>query len=546
MERSQHAAGPIAEAEHAESAERRYTALIGLAQGAAVSHDWSELARSIAQALDNGAGAAVRILGLTSDGHQDLGGWPAGHSFPEIQQLDLTRAAREVVATGGPEGTALVGLHADGLTLGVLQAEGDADTELLAAVAPLVACRFSVLASQGVGDVLFAPEPVEQASDESTVISDFARYAKRRLDHDRLSVYLTSPDGRAFERFAVATSPIVPGEGVLIPIRGRRLEAHRPQQRAARLQRHRGRPPHRGARGSRHRPGRLPRAVERAPAQAGPRLRGPQLRQPRARLLPPGGRPGRPGDRGPDRDLRREPAASAPDAGARPPGGKRGRASPTVPRRVPHGRAGGAGDRGDRVRPRAAARVRQHGERIRPQDPQARRGRARGHAPRRDRHGPRGLRTPRPGGDRAHLPGAVQRPRRPQGRVRAAGRHRGHPGRHPAGCLPDPPGGPDERPPALGGLHGPGQAGDRPRPEADRRGRWQRVRRRRGRPRRRAGAPPHAGQDPGAGRVLDDRQQPRQRHLPEADGAGRQRSSRGRHRPSRTSRPGPRRRAACG
>ena len=217
MERSQHAAGPIAEAEHAESAEWRYTALIGLAQGAAVSHDWSELARSIAQALDNGAGAAVRILGLTSDGHRDLGGWPAGHSFPEIQQLDLTRAALEEAATGGPEGTALVGLHADGLTLGVLQAEGSADTELLAAVAPLVACRFSVLASQGVGDVLFAPEPVEQASDESTVISDFARYAKRRLDHDRLSVYLTSPDGRAFERFAVATSPIVPGEGVLIP-----------------------------------------------------------------------------------------------------------------------------------------------------------------------------------------------------------------------------------------------------------------------------------------------------------------------------------------
>ena len=217
------------------------------------------------------------------------------------------------------------------------------------------------------------------------------------------------------------------------PVRGRRLEAHRPQQRAARLQRHRGRPPNRGARGPRHRPGRLPRAAERPAAQAWPPLRGPQLRQPRARLLPPRGCPGRPGDRGPDRDLRREPAAPAPDAGARPPGGERGRTCPPVPRRLPHGRAGGARDRGDRIRPRAAARLREPGERIRPQDPQDRRGRARGHAPRRDRHGPRGLRTPRPGGDRAHLPGAVQPPRRSQGRVRAAGRHRGNPGRHPSG-----------------------------------------------------------------------------------------------------------------
>ena len=217
MQRTQQAAGARAEAGRTDSAERRYTSLVGLAQCAAVSHDWSELARSVAQALDDGSGSAARILGLTSDGHRNLGGWPSSHSFPAVPQLDLNRAAREKEPTGGPEGTTLIGLHADGLTLGVLQTEGSEDSELLAAVAPLIACRFSVLASQGIGDVLFAPEPVEQASDESAVISDFAHYAKRRLDHDRLSVYLISSDGRAFERFAVATSPIVPGEGVLIP-----------------------------------------------------------------------------------------------------------------------------------------------------------------------------------------------------------------------------------------------------------------------------------------------------------------------------------------
>jgi signal transduction histidine kinase/DNA-binding NarL/FixJ family response regulator len=195
----------------------RYTALVGLAQRAAVSHDWCDLARATAHALDDGRGAAVRVLGLTSDGHRDLGSWPVGHTFPAVPQLDLSRAAREREPTRGPEGTALIGLHADGVTLGILQADPLADLELLSALAPVIACRFSVLAGQGVGGVLFAPEPVEQASDESVVISDFARYAKRRLDHDRLSVYLISTDGRAFERFAVATSPIVPGEGVLIP-----------------------------------------------------------------------------------------------------------------------------------------------------------------------------------------------------------------------------------------------------------------------------------------------------------------------------------------
>ena len=46
----------------------------------------------------------------------------------------------------------------------------------------------------------------------------FAAEAKRQLEHDRLSIYLLTPDGLALERFAVATSPMVPGEGIVIPI----------------------------------------------------------------------------------------------------------------------------------------------------------------------------------------------------------------------------------------------------------------------------------------------------------------------------------------
>lgn len=44
------------------------------------------------------------------------------------------------------------------------------------------------------------------------VINAFAEQAKRMLDHDRLSIYLLTPDGDGLERFAVATSPIVAGE----------------------------------------------------------------------------------------------------------------------------------------------------------------------------------------------------------------------------------------------------------------------------------------------------------------------------------------------
>jgi GAF domain-containing protein len=68
-----------------------------------------------------------------------------------------------------------------------------------------------------VGGVLLAPVAIEAASDVASLMAAFAVEAKRQLAHDRLSAYLLTCQGRAFERFAVATSPIVPGEGVIIP-----------------------------------------------------------------------------------------------------------------------------------------------------------------------------------------------------------------------------------------------------------------------------------------------------------------------------------------
>jgi signal transduction histidine kinase/DNA-binding NarL/FixJ family response regulator len=61
--------------------------------------------------------------------------------------------------------------------------------------------------------------PLTSGRDEiEDVIAKFAVQAKRLLDHDRLSIYLVTADGLALERFAVATSPPVPGEREIQPL----------------------------------------------------------------------------------------------------------------------------------------------------------------------------------------------------------------------------------------------------------------------------------------------------------------------------------------
>jgi DNA-binding NarL/FixJ family response regulator/signal transduction histidine kinase len=52
----------------------------------------------------------------------------------------------------------------------------------------------------------------------AAVLAGFAAAVRQFLDHDRLSIYLLTPDGRCLERFAVTTSIAVPGERTLIPL----------------------------------------------------------------------------------------------------------------------------------------------------------------------------------------------------------------------------------------------------------------------------------------------------------------------------------------
>ncbi|HET8758654.1 MAG TPA: LuxR C-terminal-related transcriptional regulator [Solirubrobacteraceae bacterium] len=201
-----------------ERLEGRYLAFAGLASALLTCSDWSRLATAVSRSLGViGETPPVRLWAMTPDGPSELARHPGDHRFGRLAPGVVNRAAALGDSTEAGGGGLLVGLYADGVTLGVLEVGELPDRELLEQIAPIVGLRFSVLAGRGVGGIAFSPRAIEESGDASAVISQFARQAKRLLDHDRLSVYLITPDGRAFERFAVATSGIVPGEGVLIP-----------------------------------------------------------------------------------------------------------------------------------------------------------------------------------------------------------------------------------------------------------------------------------------------------------------------------------------
>jgi signal transduction histidine kinase/DNA-binding NarL/FixJ family response regulator len=204
--------------------ERRYLGLVELVRMVSLARDWKELARGISQGLERAfadepeSALAVRVWAITDDGFEESARYPAEHDFVLRSPRELRRAAGIAEPIETATGGVLVGLHAGGVSFGVLDIDCPAaDSELLAHAAPVIATRVSLLAGQGIGDILLAPVAIESTSDVAPLMATFALEAERQLSHDRLSAYLLTCQGRAFERFAVATSPIVPGEGVIIP-----------------------------------------------------------------------------------------------------------------------------------------------------------------------------------------------------------------------------------------------------------------------------------------------------------------------------------------
>jgi signal transduction histidine kinase/DNA-binding NarL/FixJ family response regulator len=204
--------------------ERRYLGLVELVRLISGARDWKQLTSGISVGLERASAEAadeqpaVRVWVITADGFEESARYPAHHDFGRCPPRELRRASGSLEPLETASGRVLVGLQDGGVSLGVVEVDDpSADAAVLVHAAPVIASRVGILAGQGVGDILLAPVAVGGASDLASLMSAFASEAKRQLSHDRLSAYLLTCQGRAFERFAVATSPIVPGEGVIIP-----------------------------------------------------------------------------------------------------------------------------------------------------------------------------------------------------------------------------------------------------------------------------------------------------------------------------------------
>ena len=136
----------------------------------------------------------------------------------------LATVLAAAMSHGGPlqAGSALLGaLMKDGTAFGVLETGTSAKLApesfpvLLAAVAARLVAMQETGTEGSLGAVTTLPR---SASDTQAVIEAFASEAKRLIDHDRLSVYMLTPDGLSLERFAVATSPVLSGESDVIGI----------------------------------------------------------------------------------------------------------------------------------------------------------------------------------------------------------------------------------------------------------------------------------------------------------------------------------------
>jgi signal transduction histidine kinase/DNA-binding NarL/FixJ family response regulator len=207
-----------------ELVERRYLGLVELVRLISGARDWKQLASAISVGLERSSAdpaeepPAVRVWVITAEGFEESARYPAYHDFARCATRELRRSSHSLEPLETPSGGVLVGLQEGGVSLGAVEVDDPAaDAALLVHAAPVIGSRVGILAGQGVGDVLLAPVAVDGASDVAPLMSAFALEAKRQLSHDRLSAYLLTNQGRAFERFAVATSPIVPGEGVIIP-----------------------------------------------------------------------------------------------------------------------------------------------------------------------------------------------------------------------------------------------------------------------------------------------------------------------------------------
>jgi signal transduction histidine kinase/DNA-binding NarL/FixJ family response regulator len=196
--------------------------LPALAAAVAGAVDAPDIVERLAQALTAGGGKIpVRIWLAEGSGRPALlAQHPARAKYArgEAQAVAAAALAEEPVRAGS---VLLVSLSRGGSPFAVLSvsARCGLDDDVLVELAPIVSARLQALRDPDLDrSPSAAIRRAETAADTHAVVAAFAADAKRLLDHDRLSVYMLTPDGRSFERFAVATSPVLPGESDVAPL----------------------------------------------------------------------------------------------------------------------------------------------------------------------------------------------------------------------------------------------------------------------------------------------------------------------------------------
>jgi signal transduction histidine kinase/DNA-binding NarL/FixJ family response regulator len=213
--------GTRAGATTASSGARRPSGVDAVALTVAGSLDLADLARRLSRVLGSGGRRPlVRLWALEENGARKVAEHPAAAGRPEPEPAEIAAAARSKVTVRVGRSIAIP-LLCGGRAVGVLEL-GTARLPTparRAALAELVGAR--VHASLRLQEDEPGPRSIrleEAAGDAHAVVSTFAAQARRLLDHDRLSVYLLTADGTGVERFAVATSPVIPGEHDVIPL----------------------------------------------------------------------------------------------------------------------------------------------------------------------------------------------------------------------------------------------------------------------------------------------------------------------------------------
>ena len=194
-----------------------------IARAAAGARGFAELTARLGDALRENCqnrGAALRLWLIREGRAEESAQDPIKADFPQREQALVMRAAGAPAAIAAEEGE-LVGIRCEGAALGVLELTGASPdaAKALSDQAEVIGARLqNLLDSSQQQERLPHVPATDLAGEIDEVVSTFATQAQSLLPHDRLSIYLLSADGAALERFAVASSPAIPGEQDIQPL----------------------------------------------------------------------------------------------------------------------------------------------------------------------------------------------------------------------------------------------------------------------------------------------------------------------------------------